>query len=470
MNRFAFLSILIILVFLASLSLAEIPKMINYQGMLTDSATGDPLNGTPDITFRIYNASSGGTMKWDETHYSVPVTDGLFNVILGSESGGIDLDFSEEYWLEIEVNSDTMPERLRFTSVGYAYRAMVADSAVVSSPPSTGGGWTDNGAVVRLTTSSDKVGIGTSDPNEEMEIYKDQNYWTNLRFNNPSGGSNAGCAIEFYEGGNQRAYIAKAGSGNTTANPGPNSFCIQNWGPIEIDTWTTDPVTILPFGGNVGIGTRDAERILHIKGDNPRILIEAATSNPEINFEHSGDLESEIWALYKHGASGDFRFYQNGADRLTIQNATGNVGIGATDPAQKLDVNGIVRIRSWGSTPTHDVQVNAYGDLCRVSSSKRYKKNIRGLEYHLDKILDLKPVSFEWKTTSEQDIGLIAEDVHELIPELVGYDKEGRPDAVRYELVSLYLLEVMKDQVEAIKELRTENQELRQRVEALEGR
>jgi hypothetical protein len=441
---------------------ADIPRLINYQGMLTHDS-GDPLTDTLDLEFGIYSQETGGTPEWSETQTQVPIIDGLFNVILGSvDPNSVDLDFSESYWLEVVVEDDTMP-RLRFTSVGYAYRAMLADSAVVSSPPSTGGGWTDDGPVVRLTTSSDKVGIGTSNPNEEVEIYGDQNYWTNLRFNNPNGGSNAGCAIEFYEGGNERAYISKAGSGNTTADPGPNSFCIQNMGPIEIDTWTSDPVSILPYGGNVGIGTRDAERILHIKGDNPRILIEAATSNPEINFEHSGDLESEIWALYKHGASDDFRFYQNDADRLTIQNATGNVGVGATDPGQKLDVNGIVRIRSWGLSETYDVHVNNDGDLCRVSSSKRYKKNIRGLKSPLDKILDLRPVSFEWKTTSEQDIGLIAEDVHELIPELVGYDKEGRPDAVKYDRVSLYLLE-------AVKKLKADNDELRKKIEALENR
>jgi hypothetical protein len=118
---------------------ADIPKLINYQGMLTDDG-GDPLNGTPDIAFRIYNASSGGTLRWNETHSSVPVADGLFNVILGSQSGGINLDFSEDYWLEIEVDSDTMPERLQFTSVGYAYRAMVADSALAAAPGS-GSNW-----------------------------------------------------------------------------------------------------------------------------------------------------------------------------------------------------------------------------------------------------------------------------------------------------------------------------------------
>jgi hypothetical protein len=226
---------------------------------------------------------------------------------------------------------------------------------------------------------------------------------------------------------------------------------------------------VIDVSGNVGIGTSEPDRKLHLLGANPRILIEASSSNPEVNFEHSGDLESEIWALYKHGGSDDLRFLQNSTDRLTIQNATGNVGVGATDPGQKLDVNGIVRVRSWGLTHTHDVQVNADGDLCRVSSSKRYKKNIRELESDLNKILNLEPVSFEWKTTSEKSIGLIAEEVDQLIPELVGYDKEGRPDAVRYELLSLYVLEVVKKQAHAMKELKAENDELKQRIEVLEG-
>jgi hypothetical protein len=148
MYRFILLFVLIISVIFASLSLAEIPKMINYQGMLTEES-GDPLDGTPDITFRIYDAPSGGTMRWDETHYSVPVTDGLFNVILGSEIvGGVDLDFSEDYWLEIQVGNDTMPERLQFTSVGYAYRSMVADSAKVATPGS-GSHWSVSDSVLR---------------------------------------------------------------------------------------------------------------------------------------------------------------------------------------------------------------------------------------------------------------------------------------------------------------------------------
>lgn len=107
-----------------------IPHTINYQGMLTDNL-GNPLNGTPDITFEIWNAPSGGTKRWWEIQSNVPVEEGLFNVILG-EVTPIDLSFyeDEEYWLQIIVEEDTMPSRLEFTSVAFAYRAQMADTAL----------------------------------------------------------------------------------------------------------------------------------------------------------------------------------------------------------------------------------------------------------------------------------------------------------------------------------------------------
>jgi hypothetical protein len=60
--------------------------MLSYQGYLTD-ASGEPLTGDVDITFRLYDAPSGGAALWTEAHTgdnAVPVEDGLFNVMLGS--------------------------------------------------------------------------------------------------------------------------------------------------------------------------------------------------------------------------------------------------------------------------------------------------------------------------------------------------------------------------------------------------
>ncbi len=127
MIRLSVIFSFIILFLLTGLCLAGIPQLINYQGMLTDNS-GTPLNGTYSIAFKIFNAESDGMEKWEETQSSVSVANGLFNVILGSVTP-IELDFSEDYWLDITVGGEQMPSRLKFTSVGYAYRAQWSDTA-----------------------------------------------------------------------------------------------------------------------------------------------------------------------------------------------------------------------------------------------------------------------------------------------------------------------------------------------------
>jgi hypothetical protein len=100
--------------------------------------------------------------------------------------------------------------------------------------------------------------------------------------------------------------------------------------------------------GNVGIGTPNPQRRLHILGANPRIVIEALSSNPEINLQNTDDTSPEVWSLYKDRPTDDLRFYQNG-NRVTIQSATGNVGIGTTSPGQRLTVRGNILIESVGT-------------------------------------------------------------------------------------------------------------------------
>ena len=125
-----------ILAFAESAVTPPIPHLINYQGMLTDNS-GNPLTGNFDIIFKIYNDASAGTKRWEETQSGVSVTNGLFSVILGSVTP-INLYFDEEYWLDITVGAEHMPSRLKFTSVGYAYRAQKADTAAYASSVSGG--------------------------------------------------------------------------------------------------------------------------------------------------------------------------------------------------------------------------------------------------------------------------------------------------------------------------------------------
>jgi hypothetical protein len=102
-------------------------------------------------------------------------------------------------------------------------------------------------------------------------------------------------------------------------------------------------VTIQGGTGNVGIGTTYPTEELHVAGNNPRILIEdTGTSNPEVNFRSDG---TSSWAIYKERSSGDLRFYNSG-DKVAIDGETGNIGIGTTTPAARLEVRGEVRTTS----------------------------------------------------------------------------------------------------------------------------
>lgn len=121
-----------VLVFCKTPIHCAIPHLINYQGMLTESDGTSPVeDGNYSLGFKIFGSESGPDSLWWEYHSSVNVTNGLFNVILGSVTP-LDLSFDATYWLEIKVGGELMPERLKFTSVGYAYRALVADSAAVA--------------------------------------------------------------------------------------------------------------------------------------------------------------------------------------------------------------------------------------------------------------------------------------------------------------------------------------------------
>ena len=112
-------------VFCILILLAVVPRILNYQGKLLDSE-GIGVNDTLDMTFRLYTDESGGTAIWSETIPDVVISKGLFSVEL---SGFPDtVDFSEQYWLEIEVAGEVMSPREHLTSAPYAFRTAIADS------------------------------------------------------------------------------------------------------------------------------------------------------------------------------------------------------------------------------------------------------------------------------------------------------------------------------------------------------
>ena len=120
---------------LSAQDLPGVPMVINYQGYLTDN-DGKALEGKHKVTFRIFTEPTGSlTGIWEEIHDSLTVTNGLFNVLLGSIDNLDPEHFMGDRYLEIQVGTETeMKPRMLISSVAYSLRAGQANNAFWRSP------------------------------------------------------------------------------------------------------------------------------------------------------------------------------------------------------------------------------------------------------------------------------------------------------------------------------------------------
>ena len=84
---------------LATPALAQVPRLIPYQGVLEDG--GAPVTTATDLTFRLFDLRGGGTEQWAETQTVTPDASGVFAVQLGSVNALDDLSFGDPLWLEV---------------------------------------------------------------------------------------------------------------------------------------------------------------------------------------------------------------------------------------------------------------------------------------------------------------------------------------------------------------------------------
>lgn len=101
------------------------PLRINFQGKLTDPATGNPRNGSFTMVFRLYRAPTGGAAVFTETQNDVPVNNGVFSTHIGSTAFlSPDLLAHTSAYLSVEVGGDgEMAPRQQLVMSPYAYTA-----------------------------------------------------------------------------------------------------------------------------------------------------------------------------------------------------------------------------------------------------------------------------------------------------------------------------------------------------------
>jgi hypothetical protein len=160
-----------------------------------------------------------------------------------------------------------------------------------------------------------------------------------------------------------------------------------------------------------------------------------------------------------HNTTGSFNVALGEGAGFNVTTANNAIVIGDRFPGANID-NSCFIANIYGTTTANNDAVPAVidsaGQLGTVSSSLRYKTDIKPLNAQSECILALKPVSFRYKShkDAKPQFGLIAEEVSAVNPDLVIYGTDGKPYTVRYDAVNAMLLNEFLKEHQTVQELK----------------
>jgi hypothetical protein len=260
---------------------------------------------------------------------------------------------------------------------------------------------------------------------------------------------------------------------------------------------TLNPVLAIGIGSkSIGVNTATPEGVLDVRGGTVGLVLQnsVGTNSDDIMIKRPGPISpanirfslsergtnTDLWLYGWDGTtfknfigfefSGNYVTAPAGDSTLVVDIDSARVGVGTRAPTEKLDVDGNIRVRNMPvfqpSGDVYDVYAFPDGTFFTILTipNRGVPSNLRELE-NPNRVLQVSPVQFTWERTGQRDIGLMPEDIRRVIPELVTEKSESHPEGIKYDKISLYLLEVVKDQQKEIAALQEKLKQLEQRIE-----
>jgi len=247
-------------------------------------------------------------------------------------------------------------------------------------------------------------------------------------FSNTTGGDNTAT-------GNQALLFNTTGEGNTA-----------NGSPVLHSNTTGSDNTAIGFNALADntIGYNNTSTGALALDSNTTGHDNTATGYLALNSNSSGSFNTAIGdeALFNNTTGGNnIVLGFNAGLNVTTANNVICIGADGNNVDNACYIGQIFGVTSLNGTA---VFINSNGRLGTMTSSARFKDEIKPMDKTSEVLLALKPVTFRYKTEIDpsgmSQFGLVAEDVEKVNPDLVVRDKEGKPYSVRYEAVNAMLL------------------------------
>lgn len=223
--------------------------------------------------------------------------------------------------------------------------------------------------------------------------------------------------------------------------------------------------------GNVGIGTETPEYRLDVyaagAGSTGLAIFRNSAGDQKVQIRQNSNGAGAVY-VYKTGGVQTMALLGEGDSYIN----GGGLGIGTTAPTQALHVVGNIRVSAIGSGAYWGPVNRTFdGTFTTSTSDIRLKENVKTINGGLNKVMQLRGVTFTWKSNPEYGnrIGFIAQELEQVLPELVFTNDVDGYKGINYAEVTAVLVEAIKDLKTENDWMKAENEKMNARIERLEA-